>query len=346
MTETLELYKQTLAHLLAPIQPFLEDDSISEVMINGYKEIYIERRGKLEKTSVCFPDQHALNAAMRNIAQYAGKRFVPENLSIEARLPDGSRVHIVQAPAARNGLCASIRKFSEEKLDMHALVRFGSITEQASEYLKTAVIGAQNIVISGGTGSGKTTLLNCLSAMIPEHERILVLEDAAELQLQQEHVVSFEAQAADRNGKGGIGIRELFVASLRMRPDRIVVGECRGGEAIDMIQAMTSGHGGSLTTCHASTPQDAMSRLETMALMGSVNIPLAALRSQLASAVDLVVQINRQQNGQRKLTHISRNLPLSQTGEYVLEELFALDYPDLSREKASLEWKGQKESAV
>lgn len=339
MDEKKELYNQTLSHLLAPIKHLLDDPSVSEIMINGSQEIYIESSGIITLSDAKFPDEYALEAAMRNVAQYAGKRFIPENISIEARLPDGSRVHIVQAPAARPGLCAAIRKFSEEKLDMSALVGFGSLSDEAAEFLEVAVVAAKNIVISGGTGSGKTTLLNCLSAMIPSNERILVLEDSSELQLQQEHVVPFEVQAPDRNGRGGIDIRGLFKASLRMRPDRVVVGECRGGEALDMIQAMTSGHSGSLTTCHASTPYDALGRLETMSLMAGVNIPIEALRSQLASAIDFIVQINRLHDGSRKITHITQVSPLDDEGKYCLEDLYQLTYSNSSN---SLEWTGAK----
>jgi len=313
-----DLYTQTLNHLLAPIKPLLDDPTISEIMINGSQDIYVERSGIIERSDAKFPDEYALEAAMRNVAQYAGRRFIPENPSIEARLPDGSRVHIVQAPAARPGLCAAIRKFSEEKLDLADLVGFDSLTAEAAEFLKIAVIKAKNIVISGGTGSGKTTLLNCLSGMIPSHERILVLEDSSELQL-----------------RGGIDIRDLFKASLRMRPDRVVVGECRGGEALDMIQAMTSGHSGSLTTCHASTPSDALGRLETMSLMAGLNIPLEALQSQLASAIDLIVQINRLHDGSRRVTHITQLLGQDESKKYNLEHLFRLNYTE---GKGHLEW--------
>lgn len=332
-----DLYAQSLSHLLAPIKPLLDDSTVSEIMINGSQDIYVERGGMIERSNAKFPDEYALEAAMRNVAQYAGKRFVPDEPSIEARLPDGSRVHIVQAPAARQGLCVAIRKFSEEKLDLATLVEFDSLSAEAAEFLKIAVMKAKNIVISGGTGSGKTTLLNCLSGMIPSHERILVLEDSSELQLQQEHVVCFEVQAPDRNGRGGIDIRGLFKASLRMRPDRVVVGECRGSEALDMIQAMTSGHSGSLTTCHASTPPDALGRLETMSLMAGLNIPLSALQSQLASAIDIIVQINRLHDGSRRVTHITQLSGLDESKKYCLEDLFILNY---NSSTSHLEWTG------
>ena len=322
--QVVSLYASTLKELLKPIGEHLEDDSVSEVMINGPSEVFIERSGRIERTDSAFEDGEALAAAMRNVAQYVGKRLTPEDPSVEARLPDGSRVHIVLPPAARKGICVAIRKFSKHKLDMDALVGFGALTPEVAEFLGICVAAAKNIIVSGGTGSGKTTLLNCLSAMIMDGERILVLEDSSELQLQQEHVVSFEAQPPDRYGRGGLSIRDLFRASLRMRPDRVVVGECRGGEALDMIQAMTSGHSGSLSTCHANTPFDALNRLETMSLMGDVKMPLTALRKQLASAVDIVVQVNRFHDGARKITDISEVLPLSEDGEYRVAPIYEL----------------------
>lgn len=320
-----EVYEQTLRHLLGPVKEYLEDPSVSEVMINGADEIYVERQGKLQRADTAFEDADALSAAMRNVAQFVGKRLDADNPSIEARLPDGSRVHIVQAPAARKGLCATIRKFSEKKIGLDDLVAYGTVSAKAAEFLGISVSLAKNIIVSGGTGSGKTTLLNCLSGMIPEDERIIVLEDSSELQLQQSHVVPFEAQAPDRHGRGGIGIRELLRASLRMRPDRIIVGECRGGEALDMIQAMTSGHSGSLSTCHANNPRDALNRLETMSLMAGVEIPLFALRAQVASAIDLIVQIARFHDGARRITQVTEVLGISDTGSTETVDLYRYD---------------------
>jgi pilus assembly protein CpaF len=325
MSNITAIYERTLAHFLEPIQEFLDDDGVSEVMINGYDEIYIERAGVLERANAIFTDAVALEAAMRNVAQFVGKRLTPENPSIEARLPDGSRVHIVQPPAARNGMCATIRKFARQSLTLDGLVEFKALTEEAAEFLSLCVGMAKNIIVSGGTGSGKTTFLNCLSARIPDGERIIVLEDSAELQLQQDHVVSFESTPPDRAGRGGMTIRDLFRASLRMRPDRVIVGECRGGEALDMIQAMTSGHSGSLSTAHANTPYDALNRLETMALMAGVELPLAALRGQVASAIDLIVQINRFHSGRRCVTQISEVLPLTADGHYVTNDIYVFD---------------------
>lgn len=325
MTATLHsLFQETLSYLLAPVQSLLADERVSEVMINGPDEIYIEQAGRISRTELKFADAGALEAAARGIAQFSGKRLTPSHLSLEARLPDGSRVHIVQPPAARNGLCIAIRKFAKSRLSIDDLVARGALTAEAAAFLSDAVLVRKNIIVSGGTGSGKTTLLNCLSAQIPSYERILVIEDTTELQLQQEHVVQLEAQAPDRFGESGISIRELFRASLRMRPDRILVGECRGGEALDMIQAMTSGHSGSLSTCHADTPHDTLARLEVMSLMSGVELPLQALRAQIASAVHLIVQVARHADGKRGVTEIASVTGLDEQSRYRVKTLFHL----------------------
>jgi len=332
---TSELYETSLRRLLGPVAKHLDDETVSEVMINGFDEVFVERGGRIVKTQDGFRDEDSLQAALRNIAQFVGKRLTPENLSIEARLPDGSRVHIVQAPAARKGSSVAIRKFAKEKLNMQSLIGFGSLTEECANFLGVSVGVAKNIIISGGTGSGKTTLLNCLSAMIPEGERIIVLEDSSELQLQQEHVVPFEVKPADPYGRGGITMRELFRASLRMRPDRIVVGECRGGEAIDMIQAMNSGHGGSMSTVHANTPLDALSRLEVMCLMGDIDIPMAPLRVQICAAIDIIVQISRLHDGSRKITHVSEVNRVGDDAKNTVNDIFVSD-------RGALKWTGNK----
>ena len=337
------LYEASLRQLLSPINHHLDDESVTEVMINGHAEIYIEKKGKIVKTDDSFKDEDSWQSALKNIAQFVGKRLTPENLSIEARLPDGSRVHILQAPAARNGSCVAIRKFSKEKLTIEALQGFGSLTAECAEFLTFAVGLKKNIIVSGGTGSGKTTFLNCLSSMIPDGERIIVLEDSSELQLQQDHVVQFEVKPPDVYGRGGIDMRELFRATLRMRPDRIVVGECRGGEAIDMIQAMNSGHGGSMSTAHSNSPVDALARLEVMCLMGDVDIPLVALRPQICGAVDMVVQITRFHDGTRKLTHVSEILGVDDDGKGRVSDIFSLTTDSDNNEKR-LEWTGTKPS--
>lgn len=336
-TQLHALFDETLKYLLAPVQPLLADERVTEVMINGPAEIYSEQAGRIERTRLQFADAAALEAAARGIAQFSGKRLTSNQLSLEARLPDGSRVHIVQPPAARNGLCIAIRKFSKARLGIADLVARGALSEEAAAFLAIAVRIRKNIIVSGGTGSGKTTLLNCLSAQIPAAERILVIEDTSELQLQQDHVVQLEAQAPDRFGQSGISIRELFRASLRMRPDRILVGECRGGEALDMIQAMTSGHSGSLSTCHADTPADTLARLEVMSLMSGVELPLQALRAQIASAVHLIVQVARHADGSRRVTEIAQVRGLNDQQRYLIEPLFQLDH---AAERTALDWTG------
>lgn len=281
-------------HMAAPILAPLKDPDVSEVMINGPDEIYIESNGQITRFDGAFAGPDSLEALARSILQYSGKRLDPSVASIEGRLPDRSRVHILLPPAARNGLCIAIRKFKQVKLGLDDLISRGSLTKPAARLLSLAVQRKRNIVISGGTGSGKTTLLNVLSQQIDPAERILVIEDASEIQIPDDrHVVQLEATPPDRFGRGGISIGALFRASLRMRPDRIIIGECRGGEALDMAQAMNSGHSGSMSTVHANSPADALSRLETLCMTSGVNLPLFAVRAQLGAAINLIVQIER-----------------------------------------------------
>lgn len=342
---TLQVLVRAMDRLLAPIQPFLEDSSVSEILINGVADIYVERRGKLEKTEARFAKRDDLDAAARSIAQYSGKRLTPEEPSIEARLPDGSRVHIVQPPAARTGLCISIRRFLRQHRSIDDLVGQGSLTPETLSLLKTAVKLHKNIIISGGTGTGKTTMLNALSEGFEDHERVIVIEDTTELQIRKDHVVYFETTKPDRFGRGGASIRELFRASLRMRPDRIIVGECRGGEALDMIQAMTSGHSGSLSTVHANTPYDALHRLETLALMSDVDIPLRPLRAQIASAVNVIVQIARlKRSGRRRVIEISEVNGLNDADQYVLRSLYRVGADGQPGLDGALSWTAEKPS--
>lgn len=342
---TLQVLVRAMDRLLAPIQPFLEDSSVSEILINGVADIYVERRGKLEKTEARFAKRDDLDAAARSIAQYSGKRLTPEEPSIEARLPDGSRVHIVQPPAARTSLCISIRRFLRQHRSIDDLVGQGSLTPETLSLLKTAVKLHKNIIISGGTGTGKTTMLNALSEAFEDHERVIVIEDTTELQIRKDHVVYFETTKPDRFGRGGASIRELFRASLRMRPDRIIVGECRGGEALDMIQAMTSGHSGSLSTVHANTPYDALHRLETLALMSDVDIPLRPLRAQIASAVNVIVQIARlKRSGRRRVIEISEVNGLNDADQYVLRSLYRVGADGQPGLDGALSWTGEKPS--
>jgi len=290
---------------LGPVQPFLEDPQVSEIMINGAKRVYVEKQGLIYKTEVSFAnDQQVLNLIER-VVRPLGRRIDADHPAVDARLPDGSRFNAVIPPVAIDGPSVTIRKFSRERLTVEKLIEFGSLTVAVAEFLQACVVARLNIVISGGTGSGKTTLLNILSGYIPERERIVTIEDAAELQLHQEHVVRLETKPPDLEGKGEVRIRDLVRNALRMRPDRIVVGECRGGEALDMLQAMNTGHDGSLTTIHANTPRDALSRLETLALMAGMDLPLRIVREQIASAVDLIIQVSRLRDGSRKVTQVT-----------------------------------------
>lgn len=288
-----------------PIQPLLEDPDISEVMVNGPKKVFIEKNGKLTKSAVTFDDDDHVLRVIDRIILPLGRRVDPDSPTVDARLPDGSRVNAVIRPVSIDGPSITIRKFKKDKLSIQQLIDFGSLTPQMSEFIRACVLAHLNIVISGGTGSGKTTLLNVLSSYIPEEERIITIEDAAELQLQQDHVLRMETKVANTDGKGSVTIRDLVRNSLRMRPDRIVVGECRGGEALDMLQAMNTGHDGSLTTLHANSPRDALSRMETMVLMAGMDLPLKVVRQQISSAVDLIIQQTRLKDGSRKVTAIT-----------------------------------------
>ena len=301
------IFKEVLNELLGfgPLEPLLNDPDISEVMVNGPKNIYIEKKGKLIKSNVVFDDDNHVLQIIDRIILPLGRFVDADNPTVDARLPDGSRVNAVVPPVAIDGPCITIRKFSKEKLGANDLIDFGSITEKMAEFIRACVLAHLNIIISGGTGSGKTTLLNVMSSFIPENERIITIEDAAELQLQQDHVLRMETKSANVDGRGAVSIRELVRNSLRMRPDRIVVGEVRGGEALDMLQAMNTGHDGSLTTVHSNSPRDALARMETLVLMAGMDLPLKVVRQQIASAVDLIVQQSRLSDGSRKVTAVT-----------------------------------------
>ena len=322
VTTTREIYQQSIRHFLRPIAGLLDDDSVSEILINGPDTVYAERRGKLHKTDCRFPDTASLLAAARNIAEYVNRQLDDDHHSMDARLPDGSRVHAIIAPACRHGICLSIRKFQRSTFDLDKLVEWGSLTEEAAEFLRIAVILHKNTVVAGGTGTGKTSMLNALSAAIPEHERIIVIEDSSELQLHQPHTVYLEAQPPQPDGRGEVTIRDLFVDSLRMRPDRIVVGEVRRGEALDLIQSMISGHAGALTTVHATTARDAATRLETLCLMSDVQLPVYVARAQVASALQVILQLARFDDGSRRVTAITEALGLGADGTYQFQELY------------------------
>ena len=307
-----------------PIQPLLDDPDISEVMVNGPKKVFIEKNGKLIKSAVTFEDDDHVLRVIDRIILPLGRRVDADTPTVDARLPDGSRVNAVIRPVSIDGPSITIRKFKKDKLSIQQLINYGSLTPNMAEFIRACVLARLNIVISGGTGSGKTTLLNVLSSYIPEEERIVTIEDAAELQLQQDHVLRMETKVPNTDGKGAVTIRDLVRNSLRMRPDRIIVGECRGGESLDMLQAMNTGHDGSLTTLHANSPRDALSRLETMVLMSGMDLPLKVVRQQISSAVDLIIQQTRLKDGSRKVTAITEVVGME--GEVVvLTDIFKFE---------------------
>lgn len=301
------LEKQVMDELVGfgPIEPLLDDPTITEVMVNGPKNIYIEQKGRVTKTNIEFEDEAHVYRLIDRILRPLGRRVDRKWPIADARLPDGSRVNVIIPPSAIDGPTITIRKFSKRKLTVEDLISFGTLTPQMAEFLNACVVARLNIIVSGGTGSGKTTLLNVLSNFIPDHDRIVTIEDSAELQLAKPHVVRLEARPPDPDGTGRVTIRDLVVNALRMRPERIVVGECRSAEALDMLQAMNTGHDGSLTTLHANTPRDTISRLETMCLMAGIDFPVKVIREQIAAAIDLIVQTARLRDGSRKIVQIT-----------------------------------------
>ena len=290
---------------LGPLEQLIADESVTEIMVNKYDDIYIERAGRLTKSNITFSSDDAVMTAIERIVSPLGRRIDESSPMVDARLKDGSRVNAIIPPLALRGPCLTIRKFSKQKLTADDIVRFGALNDKMVTFLETAVKNHMNIIISGGTGSGKTTLLNVLSNYIPETERIITVEDAAELKLAQPHLVSLEARPPNLEGKGAIPIRDLVKNCLRMRPDRIVVGECRGGETLDMLQAMNTGHDGSLTTAHANTPRDLIARIEVMVMMSGMDLPVQAIREMVASAINIIVQQSRFSDGSRKVTNIT-----------------------------------------
>jgi pilus assembly protein CpaF len=302
-----QIFLEILDDLLGygPIQPLLNDPEISEIMVNGPKNVFVEKKGKLIKTNIQFENDDQLLRIIDKIITPLGRRIDQDIPTVDARLPDGSRVNAIIMPVAIDGPSLTIRKFQKDKLTIEKLIEYGSINANMAEFVRACVISRLNIIISGGTGSGKTTLLNVLSSYIPDDERIVTIEDAAELKLQQTHIVRLETKSPNVDGKYSVTIRDLVRNSLRMRPDRIIIGEVRGGEALDMLQAMNTGHDGSLTTLHANSPRDAISRLETMVLMAGMDLPLKVIREQVASAIDLVIQQSRLRDGTRRVTSIS-----------------------------------------
>jgi len=314
-----EVLDETLG--FGPLEQLLKDPTVSEIMVNGPKKIYVERRGKIEKSEVVFRDNDHLLQIIDRIVSKVGRRVDETSPLCDARLPDGSRVNAVIPPIALDGASLSIRRFGSNPLKLEDLLNYKAFTPEMAMLLEGAIKARLNIIISGGTGSGKTTLLNTLSAFIPGDERLVTIEDAAELQLQQDHVVRLETRPPNIEGKGKIDTRDLVKNALRMRPDRIIVGECRGGEAMDMLQAMNTGHAGSMTTIHSNTPRDALARLETLIMMAGAELPIKAMRQQIASAVDLVIQVNRIQGGPRKMTSITEVMNMEQD-VIIMQEIF------------------------
>ena len=314
-----EYYRQ-----LGPLEPLIRDERVSEIMVNGPDRIYVEMKGKIVLTGLTFSDEASLLAVIDFIVRSVGRRVDKQSPLADARLADGSRVNVAIRPVAIDGPALMIRKFAKDPMKVEDLIGFGSCTESGFGFMKACVLAMANIVVSGGTGTGKTTFLNVLSSFIPATERIVTIEDAAELQLDQDHVVRLESQPADIKGEGRIAIRDLVVNALRMRPERIIIGECRSGEALDMLQAMNTGHDGSMTTLHANSPREALSRLETLVLMAGFELPLKAIRQQMAGAIDIVVQLNRLKDGSRRVTSISEVVGID--GETItMQELFRFD---------------------
>ena len=309
---------------LGPLRPLIEDDSLTEIMVNGPEMVYVERKGKILLTDVRFDDEPHLLRVIDTIVSSVGRRIDAKSPLCDARLLDGSRVNAAIPPIALDGPLLTIRKFAKDPYQVSDLIGFGTLTHESASFIQACVLARANIVISGGTGTGKTTLLNVCSSFIPIDERIVTIEDAAELQLHQEHVCRMESRPADVNGEGRIQIRDLVINSLRMRPDRIVVGECRGGEALDMLQAMNTGHDGSMTTIHANSARESLSRLETLVLMAGMDLPLKAIRQQISSAINLVVQLSRLKDGSRKVTSVTEVIGME--GETVtMQEIFKFE---------------------
>jgi pilus assembly protein CpaF len=335
--ERRELVRQLTDDILGygPLEQLLRDDSVTEIMVNAYDRVYIERSGKLELSTSRFVDEAHIMRIIDKIVSQVGRRVDEASPMVDARLPDGSRVNAIIPPLALNGPTLTIRKFSRDPYTINDLIAFGSISPRAAQFLAACVKGKLNILIAGGTGTGKTTTLNAVSAFIPGDERIVTIEDAAELQLQQDHVITLESRPANIEGKGEIKIRELVRNALRMRPDRIIVGEVRGAETLDMLQAMNTGHEGSLTTIHANSPRDALSRLETLVMTAGVELPHRAIREQIASAFDLLVQIQRLVDGSRRITAISEVLGM-ESDVVTLQDVFVSKPPDESQSQTGM----------
>lgn len=317
------VFSDAIASLLSPIKDLLDDAAVSEVMINGPHEIFVEKKGLVYKVPNQFNDEGHLLSAMRAIAQSVHRTIDADNPRLDARLPDGSRIHVVLPPMAKNGTTVAIRKFSKEKLTLKDFIAFGSLSEMGARFLDICIFLGKNVLVSGGTGSGKTTMLNVLGGRIPKTQRLIIIEDAAELQVKAEHVVNFETRKADpMKGVEEVTIRELVISAMRLRPDRIIVGEVRGEEALDLVQVMNTGHDGSMGTVHANNPVDACTRLETLCLMGDTKIPPDAVRKMVGSALQIIVQCSRYHDGGRRTSHISEVLGVDDKGQYIVRDIF------------------------
>ncbi|MBX3018642.1 MAG: CpaF family protein [Bdellovibrionaceae bacterium] len=316
--------QSAVRNFLGPIVPLLDDPTVSEIMINGHQDVFVERKGHIEKTEVTFTDEDALLAAARNIADSIQRRITDEEPRLDARLPDGSRVCIVIPPCARNGTTISIRKFTQSKINFKDYIAMGAISADGARFLDVCMYLGKNILVSGGTGSGKTTLLGLLCSRIPKGQRVIVIEDSSELKVVYDHVVFFETKMADGLGKGEVTIRDLLKSSLRLRPDRIIVGEVRSGEALELVQAMNTGHRGCMGTVHANSPEDAMVRLEALASGGDGKLSEKALRYQIGAAIDVVIQISRYHDGSRRIGAISEVKGTDSTGSYIVEPIYQM----------------------
>lgn len=317
------VFDDAIKSFLSPIGDLLEDESVSEIMINGPQEIFVEKKGLVFKVPNTFPSDEALVSAMRSVAQSVGRVIDADNPRLDARLPNGSRIHVVLPPMAKKGTTVAIRKFSKDDLTLKDFIKFGSLSPDAARFLDICIYLGKNIIVSGGTGSGKTTMLNVLGARMPKTQRLIIIEDASELQVQTDHVVYFETRKANPDkGIKGVSIRDLVQSAMRLRPDRIIVGEVRGDEAMDLIQVMNTGHDGSMGTVHANNPNDACTRLETLALMGDTKVPPDAVRKMVGSALQIIVQCNRYHDGGRRTSHISEVLGVDEFGRYITRDIF------------------------
>ena len=334
----MSVFEDAITNFLSPIKESLEDESITEIMINGPHEIFVEKKGLIYKTQDQFHSEEALLSAVRAIAQSVGRAIDQDHPRLDARLPNGSRIHVVIPPMAKNGTTVVIRKFSQEKLTLGDLIHKGSLSKTAARFLDICIFLGKNIIVSGGTGSGKTTLLNVLGARIPSTQRLIIIEDASELQVKTEHVLNLEArQANPKKGISEVSIRDLVISSMRLRPDRIIVGEVRGAEALDLIQVMNTGHDGSMGTVHANSPVDTCTRLETLTLMGDTQIPPDSVRKMVASAMHIIVQCTRYQDGKRRISHITEILGVDDHGNYQARDIFRWIQRDKNAETGELE---------